>query len=317
MPPRSALDSPVATYRLQLSRDFTFDAAAALAPYPAELGISHVYASPFLKARAGSTHGYDIVDHNQLNPELGGRESFDALCARLRQHDMGLILDFLPNHTAIGRDDNPLVARHPGMGRCVALQRIFRHRLESAPPGARRQGAGAGPRPALWRRARWRRDRVAFRSCDGQPQLLALRASLSFGAGGLSGGAAGGAARTRGRRAGAAGGGAATFARGRWHRGDAGGGGLPSSDAWRNWRGATARWRGSPPRSPPGAASRTRPRASPVSMSCCSASPIGRPIGASPPTRSTIAVSSTSAISPASGWRTRRSSPPRMDCWAS
>lgn len=107
MPPRTPLDTPVATYRLQLSRDFTFDAAAALVPYLAELGISHIYASPFLKARAGSTHGYDIVDHNQLNPELGGRESFDALCVRLRQHGMGLILDFVPNHMGIGRDDNP------------------------------------------------------------------------------------------------------------------------------------------------------------------------------------------------------------------
>ncbi len=107
MPPRSPPDIPVATYRLQLSRDFTFDAAAALVPYLAELGISHLYASPFLKSRAGSTHGYDIVDHNQIDPELGGQGSFDALCARLRQHGMGLILDFVPNHMGIGRDDNP------------------------------------------------------------------------------------------------------------------------------------------------------------------------------------------------------------------
>jgi len=107
MPPRPPPDTPVATYRLQLSRDFTFDAAAAVVPYLAELGISHLYASPFLKARAGSAHGYDIVDHNQLNPELGGRASFDALCARLREHGMGLILDFVPNHMGIGRDDNP------------------------------------------------------------------------------------------------------------------------------------------------------------------------------------------------------------------
>ncbi len=102
-------------------------------------------------------------------------------------------------------------------------------------------------------------------------------------------------ARTRGRRAGAAGGGVRHLREADGIEG-AGGGELPSSDAWRNWRGATARWRDAA-WSPPGVASRTRPRASPVSMSCCSASPIGRPIGASPPTRSTIAVSSTSATS--------------------
>ena len=70
---------PRATYRLQLTKDFGFDAAAALAPYLKELGISHLYASPFLKARPGSTHGYDIVDHDRLNPELGGEEGFARL----------------------------------------------------------------------------------------------------------------------------------------------------------------------------------------------------------------------------------------------
>jgi (1->4)-alpha-D-glucan 1-alpha-D-glucosylmutase len=64
-----ASDIPLATYRLQLTRDFGFDEAAALVPYLKELGITHLYASPFLKARPGSTHGYDIVDHDRLNPE--------------------------------------------------------------------------------------------------------------------------------------------------------------------------------------------------------------------------------------------------------
>ena len=72
---------PLATYRLQLTPDFGFDDAAALVPYLKALGISHLYASPFLKARAGSTHGYDIVDHNALNPELGGEEGFRAAVA--------------------------------------------------------------------------------------------------------------------------------------------------------------------------------------------------------------------------------------------
>jgi len=97
---------PLATYRLQLTKDFTFDDAAALAPYLKELGITHVYASPFLKARPGSTHGYDIVDHSQLNPELGGEDAFARLSAALKQYDLGLILDFVPNHMGVGHSDN-------------------------------------------------------------------------------------------------------------------------------------------------------------------------------------------------------------------
>src|SRR3954454_2873856 len=97
---------PLATYRLQLTKDFGFDDTAALVPYLKELGISHLYASPFLKARPGSTHGYDIVDHDRLNPELGGEEGFERLSAALKQHDLGLILDFVPNHMGVGRADN-------------------------------------------------------------------------------------------------------------------------------------------------------------------------------------------------------------------
>ncbi len=97
---------PLATYRLQLTKDFGFDEAAALVPYLAQLGISHLYASPFLKARPGSTHGYDIVDHNQFNPELGGEQGFARLSETLRQHDLGLILDFVPNHMGVGHADN-------------------------------------------------------------------------------------------------------------------------------------------------------------------------------------------------------------------
>jgi (1->4)-alpha-D-glucan 1-alpha-D-glucosylmutase len=97
---------PLATYRLQLTKDFGFDGAAAIVPYLARLGISHVYASPFLKARPGSTHGYDIVDHDQINPELGGEEAFLRLSESLKRHDLGLILDFVPNHMGVGHADN-------------------------------------------------------------------------------------------------------------------------------------------------------------------------------------------------------------------
>jgi (1->4)-alpha-D-glucan 1-alpha-D-glucosylmutase len=99
-------DIPGSTYRLQLTGEFGFDAAASLIPYLKQLGITHLYASPFLKARKGSTHGYDIVDHNQLNPEFGGLEAFERLSDALAKADIGLILDFVPNHMGVGRSDN-------------------------------------------------------------------------------------------------------------------------------------------------------------------------------------------------------------------
>jgi (1->4)-alpha-D-glucan 1-alpha-D-glucosylmutase len=98
--------TPRATYRLQFHAGFRFADATALVPYLASLGISHVYASPYLRARAGSTHGYDIVDHGTLNPELGTLEEYRAFVAALRAHGMGHILDFVPNHIGVGGDDN-------------------------------------------------------------------------------------------------------------------------------------------------------------------------------------------------------------------
>lgn len=82
---------PLATYRLQLTADFNFEAAARVVPYLKALGISHVYASPFMKARKGSTHGYDITDHAKLNPELGGEGGFARLSAALKANDLGQI----------------------------------------------------------------------------------------------------------------------------------------------------------------------------------------------------------------------------------
>ena len=93
---------PHATYRLQLSKEFGFDAAARIVPYLKALGISHLYTSPFLKARAGSTHGYDVIDHTALNPEFGGEDAFARLSAALAEAGLGLILDFVPNHMAVG-----------------------------------------------------------------------------------------------------------------------------------------------------------------------------------------------------------------------
>ena len=97
---------PRATYRIQLHAGFGFRAAAAIVPYLARLGISHLYCSPYFRARAGSTHGYDVVDHGALNPELGTREDYDAFVAALREHGLGQILDIVPNHVGVMGADN-------------------------------------------------------------------------------------------------------------------------------------------------------------------------------------------------------------------
>ena len=99
---------PRATYRLQLRKEFGFDQAAALVPYLVKLGVSHVYLSPYLMARPGSAHGYDIVDHDRLNPELGGEAGFARMAAALRNAGLGQIMDFVPNHAGVGGSDNPL-----------------------------------------------------------------------------------------------------------------------------------------------------------------------------------------------------------------
>jgi len=98
---------PLSTYRLQFNRNFRFEDVRKLVPYLASLGISHCYASPILKARAGSAHGYDIIDHNQLNPEIGSEDEFRQFVAELKTHGMGLLLDTVPNHMGVGHGDNP------------------------------------------------------------------------------------------------------------------------------------------------------------------------------------------------------------------
>ncbi|MGY2292875.1 malto-oligosyltrehalose synthase [Pseudomonas sp. SDO528_S397] len=96
-----------ATQRLQFHKGFTLNDAVPLVPYFARLGISHLYASPLLCARAGSLHGYDVVDPTRVNPELGGEQALRRLVAALREHGMGLILDIVSNHMAVGGADNP------------------------------------------------------------------------------------------------------------------------------------------------------------------------------------------------------------------
>jgi (1->4)-alpha-D-glucan 1-alpha-D-glucosylmutase len=90
-----------ATYRVQLHAGFTFDDAAAITGYLAELGVSHLYCSPVLQAAAGSTHGYDVVDHGRLNGELGGAAGYRRLAAQLTSNNLGEVLDIVPNHMAL------------------------------------------------------------------------------------------------------------------------------------------------------------------------------------------------------------------------
>jgi (1->4)-alpha-D-glucan 1-alpha-D-glucosylmutase len=92
---------PVSVYRLNFSSSFTFNDAADIVPYLHDLGITDCYSSPYLKASAGSRHGYDITDHNHLNPEIGSPEDYERFICRLREYDMGQILDFVPNHMGI------------------------------------------------------------------------------------------------------------------------------------------------------------------------------------------------------------------------
>lgn len=102
----ATLAIPNATYRLQFNREFTFNDAAMLVNYLHDLGISHCYASPYLMARAGSPHGYDIVDHNRLNPEIGSEEDYRHFTGQLARYGMGQILDIVPNHMGVMGSDN-------------------------------------------------------------------------------------------------------------------------------------------------------------------------------------------------------------------
>jgi (1->4)-alpha-D-glucan 1-alpha-D-glucosylmutase len=92
---------PTATYRLQVTAEDTLDDAAALAGHLADLGVSHAYCSPLLRSAAGSTHGYDTVDHAHIDESRGGRAGFDRLVAALHEHGLGLVLDLVPNHMGV------------------------------------------------------------------------------------------------------------------------------------------------------------------------------------------------------------------------
>ena len=97
--------TPASTYRQQFRKEFTLEDARRLVPYFHRLGISHLYASPFLNARPGSHHVYDAIDHGSINPEVGTEAELAALVRDLREHGMGLILDVVPNHMCIAGEN--------------------------------------------------------------------------------------------------------------------------------------------------------------------------------------------------------------------
>ena len=135
--------APISTYRLQLRDSFGFEAAAAQADYLAALGVTHVYLSPILQANPGSAHGYDVVDHSLVSTDLGGEDAFRAMVEQFHRHDLGVVVDVVPNHMA--RPTPELLNRQLWsvlyQGQAVGVRALVRRRLGRA--GG--QDAGAHP----------------------------------------------------------------------------------------------------------------------------------------------------------------------------
>ncbi|MEJ8839618.1 malto-oligosyltrehalose synthase [Ramlibacter sp. AN1133] len=106
LPSLDTASIPCGTYRVQFHKGCTFEDITRAIPYLQALGVSHLYSSPYLRARPGSTHGYDIVDHGELNPEVGDERAHARLCQGLRRSGMGQILDIVPNHMGVLEADN-------------------------------------------------------------------------------------------------------------------------------------------------------------------------------------------------------------------
>jgi (1->4)-alpha-D-glucan 1-alpha-D-glucosylmutase len=129
---------PASTYRLQFHAGFTFRDAERLIPYLHELGVSHIYSSPYLRARSGSTHGYDVADPSSLNPELGSEDDYAAMVAALERHGMGQLVDVVPNHMGIGDPGNYRWLDVLENGPASIYARFFD--ITWRPLGARREG---------------------------------------------------------------------------------------------------------------------------------------------------------------------------------
>jgi (1->4)-alpha-D-glucan 1-alpha-D-glucosylmutase len=128
---------PRSTLRLQLHKDFTFDDAARQVDYLAALGISHAYLSPITTATSGSTHGYDTVDYTRVNPELGGEEGLKRFVEKLREHEMGVIVDVVPNHMGVGGSENAWWMNILEWGRHADYARFFDVDWHSPDPALR------------------------------------------------------------------------------------------------------------------------------------------------------------------------------------
>jgi (1->4)-alpha-D-glucan 1-alpha-D-glucosylmutase len=177
---------------LQFSRNFTFRDAERLVPYLHALGVSHVYASPYLKARAGSSHGYDITDYNALNVEIGSEA--DAMVAALARHGMGQILDIVPNHMGVGGADNAWWLDVLEWGQASPYADFFDIGWNAAKLDLR----GKVLLPFLgdhYGRPRGRHTRPLLRRARGQLQRLVPRAPLSPRTAHLSGGSCGSGGR--------------------------------------------------------------------------------------------------------------------------
>ncbi|MEK8105773.1 alpha-amylase family glycosyl hydrolase [Micromonospora sp. M12] len=134
---------PKATYRIQVRPGFDLDATAAIVDYLADLGVSHLYTAPLLTATPGSQHGYDVVDHRAVNPELGGEAARQRLLSALRDQQLGLVVDIVPNHAGVA-----VPAANPPGGTCCAEGATRRTPTGSTSTGTgAAAAAGAGRRP--------------------------------------------------------------------------------------------------------------------------------------------------------------------------
>ncbi len=121
------METPVSTYRLQFNKTFTLDDAVKIIPFLSKMGVTTVYGSPILKAVPGSMHGYDICDHSQINPEIGGTEALTRFSASLKEHGMNFIVDFVPNHMGINERENLWWRDVLENGPSFAIRPLFRH----------------------------------------------------------------------------------------------------------------------------------------------------------------------------------------------
>ncbi len=311
---------PRATYRLQLNAGFTFTDAIGLVPYLAKLGVSHVYCSPILRARPGSTHGYDVVDHDADQPRARQPRRLRPLRRRAARagHGAAVRHGAQPHGRAWRRQRvvDGRAGERPGLGLCG----VFRHRVAPGQQRPRGQGAGAGARRPLRHRARPRRAAPSLRGRRRHLRGALPRAPLPARPGDLSAGAAP-------RRSGAAPGephrGGKRGARGHFR-------GLrqPALARPQRRRGNHApRDRDGEPQAAPaapgahaarrrrrarrGGGAHQRPAGRCAAHRCSKRRPTGSPTGASRPTRSTTGASSTSTTSRRCAWRTRRCSTPR------